>query len=152
MTGLLQYNTNSEWLNQISNDHTIDNMIDYFFTQRRVNEVEEIIDDKTLERKTKKSNKIYNFLAINIPAIQFKNISNLIIDIEIWGDDKFNFKGLIIKKDGEIPDLLLKLKEDKTIFVKLIFKERINDVDKNLKTCISFIPVIKRYQMVPVDI
>ena len=40
---------------------------------------------------------------------------------------------------------MLKLKDDKTIFVKLIFK----DNDKVIKTYISFIPVIKRYQQTP---
>ena len=144
-----KYNNDSEWLNQINNEHTIDNTIDYFFTQRRVTECEDVLDDKTLERKNIKSNKVYNFLAINIPCSQFKNIPNLSIEVEIWGDDKFNFKGSIIKHDGEIPHLMLKLKEDKTIFVKLIFKEKTNEVIKNLKTFICFIPVIKRYQMTP---
>jgi len=144
MATIFPYNNNSEWLNQI-NDNMVENTIDYFFTQRRVTEMEEIIDSSTLERKKKKIQSNYNFLAINFPSTLFKNIINLIIDIEIWGDEKFNFKGSIIKNDGEIPHLMLKLKDDKTIFVKLIFK----DNDKIIKTYISFIPVIKRYQQTP---
>ena len=41
----------SEWLNQINNINSIENNIDYFFTQRKVTEIEEIIDEKTLEIK-----------------------------------------------------------------------------------------------------
>ena len=44
----------SEWLNQINNINSIENNIDYFFTQRKVTEIEEIIDEKTLERKKNK--------------------------------------------------------------------------------------------------
>ncbi len=134
----------SEWLNQISNINSIENNIDYFFTQRKVNEIEEIIDEKTLERKKTKVCHIYNFLAINLPTNSFKSYQNLIIDIEIWGDNNYNFKGTFIKQDGEIPHIMVKLKEDKNIFVKLIFK----DNDKLNKTYISFIPVTKRFQHV----
>lgn len=146
MSTIYPYNqvTQSNWLNQI-NDQTIENCIDYFFTQRRITEVEDIIDDKTLERKKKKIQCIYNFLAINFPSTLFKNLQHLIIDIEIWGDEKFNFSGSITKTNGEIPHLMLKLKDDKNIFIKLIFR----DNDKMIKTYISFIPVIKRYQMIP---
>ena len=148
MENVFPYDTNSgsEWLNQINNENSVENTLEYFFTQRKVTEYEEKIDEKTLERKKKKKNCIYNFLAINIPSIQqYKNLSNLVIDIEIWGDDKFNFRGQIVKQDGDIPHLLLKLKEDKNLFVKLIFK----DNEKLLKTFINFIQIIKRYQMTP---
>ncbi len=131
----------SDWLNQI-NSSTIDNNIDYFFTQRKVNEFVDVLDEKTLNRKTQKVCNIFNFLAINLPTHLFKNHTNLIIDIEIWGDNMFNFKGTINKQDGEIPHIMIKLKEDKNIFVKIIFKEN----DKILKTYISFIPVTKRFQ------
>ena len=132
----------SEWLNQINNINSIENNIDYFFTQRKVTEIEEIIDEKTLERKKNKVNHIYNFLAINLPTNTFKTYQNLTIDIEIWGDNNYNFKGSFIKQDGEMPHIMIKLKEDKNIFVKLIFK----DNDKLNKTYISFIPVTKRFQ------
>ena len=141
MASLFQ-NEQSNWLNQINNVNSIENNIDYFFTQRKVTDIEEIIDEKTLERKKIKKNVIYNFLAINFPTSMFKHYESYYIDIEIWGDNMFNFKGTIKKNDGEFPHLMVKLKEDKIIFVKLIFK----DDDKLHKTFISFIPVTKRYQ------
>ncbi len=132
----------SEWLNTINNINTIENNIDHFFTQRKITEYEDIIDEKTLERKKNKKIVVYNFLAINFPINYFKNYNTLEIDVEIWGDNMFNFKGTITKNDGEIPHLMIKLKEDKNIFVKLIFR----DNDKLNKTFISFIPVTKRFQ------
>ncbi len=137
---LFKSDNQSDWLNQINTN--IDNNIDYFFTQRKVNDFVDTLDEKTLERKTQKVCNIFNFLAINFPTHLFKNNNNLIIDIEIWGDNMFNFKGIINKQDGDIPHILIKLKEDKNIFVKLIFKEG----EKILKTYISFIPVTKRFQ------
>ena len=134
----------SEWLNQINNNNSIENNIDYFFTQRKVNEIEEVLDEKTLERKKNKVCHIYNFLAINLPINSFKTYQNLIIDIEIWGDNNYNFKGTFTKSDGEMPHIMVKLKEDKNIFIKLIFR----DNDKLNKTYISFIPVTKRFQHV----
>ncbi len=140
---LFKSENQSEWLNQI-NSNTVDNSIDYFFTQRKVNETIDIIDEKTLERKKQKVCNTSNFLAINLPTHLFKNNHNLLIDIEIWGDNMFNFKGTINKQDGEIPHILIKLKEDKQIFLKIIFMEN----DKILKTYISFIPVTKRFQYI----
>lgn len=138
---LLKDEPQSDWLNQLNNLNTIENTIDYFFTQRKVTEFEEILDEKTLERKTKKNVAIHNFLAINFPINYFKHYQLLEIDIEIWGDNKFNFKGKLLREDGEIPHLMIKLKEDKNIFVKLIFKD-----SKLTKTFISFIPITRRYQ------
>ena len=138
---LFKLDNQSEWLTQL-NSTSIDNNIDYFFTQRKVNEHIDTLDEKTLERKTQKVCNVYNFLAINFPTHLFKNNHNLVIDIEIWGDNMYNFKGTITKDEGEIPHMMIKLKEDKQIFVKLIFKED----DKILKTYISFIPVTKRFQ------
>jgi hypothetical protein len=137
---LFKSETQSEWLNQINS--SVDNNIDYFFTQRKVNEHIDTLDEKTLERKTQKVCNVYNFLAINFPTHLFKNNHNLTIDIEIWGDNMFNFKGIITKDEGEIPHIMIKLKEDKQMFIKLLFKED----NKILKTCISFIPVTKRFQ------
>jgi hypothetical protein len=138
---LLKDEQHSDWLNQLNNLNTIENTIDYFFTQRKVTEFEEILDEKTLERRTKKIIAIHNFLAINFPINYFKHYQLLEIDIEIWGDNKFNYKGKIIREDGEIPHIMIKLKEDKNIFVKLIFKD-----SKLTKTFISFIPITRRYQ------
>jgi hypothetical protein len=139
---LFKSETQSEWLNQINS--SVDNNIDYFFTQRKVSEHIDTLDEKTLERKTQKVCNVYNFLAINFPTHLFKNNHNLVIDIEIWGDNMYNFKGTIKKQEGEMPHMMIKLKEDKQIFVKIIFRED----DKILKTYISFIPVTKRFQHV----
>jgi hypothetical protein len=144
---LFKEEQHSNWLNQVNNINSIENNIDYFFTQRKVNEMEEIIDEKTLERRKQKKIVVYNFLAINFPVNYFKHCNSLEVDIEIWGDNMFNFKGTFKKTDGEIPHLLVKLKEDKNIFVKLIFK----DNDKLNKTFISFIPITKRYQQIGND-
>ena len=139
---MLNYEPQSEWLNQINNINITENTIDYFFTQRKVNDVEEYIDEKTLERKKKRICHIYNFLAINFPVSYFKNYNSLVVDVEIWGDMMFHYKGTIMKQDGELPHMMVKLKEDKNIFVKLTFK----DTDKLDKKFISFIPITKRYQ------
>jgi hypothetical protein len=138
----LNHDNPSDWLNQINNINSVENNIDYFFTQRKVTEYTEIIDEKTLERKKKKINSVSNFLAINMPTQFFKNYLLLTIDIELWGDNMFHFKGQLIKHDGEIPQIMIKLKEDKNIFVKLTFK----DNDKLQKTFINFIPITKRFQ------
>jgi hypothetical protein len=139
---LIGFENQSEWLSQISNINSTESSIDYFFTQRKVNENEEFIDEKTLERKKKKVTNIYNFLAIVFPISYFKNYEKLFIDIEIWGDHSFQFNGTIEKTNGELPDLMIKLKEDKTMFVKLTFR----DNDKLNKIFKQFIPIIKRYQ------
>ena len=143
MTQVQGYDPNSQWLNQVNHD----NIIDYFFTQRKVVEYEEIIDEKTLDRKSKKINKTVNFLAINLPNNQFQNVSKLTIDIEIWGDQKYNYKGSLCNKDGDFPHLLLKLNDDKQLFLKLIYND--NEQNKILKTFTVFIPILKRYQITP---
>lgn len=144
MSEINAYDPNSEWLKFV--EYTQD--IDYFFTQRRVQEFEEYLEPKTLDRKKKKINVIHNFLAINFPNNQFKNNENIIIDIEIWGDVGYNYRGILCNKSGEIPHLLLKLENDKELFIKLIYKEN----DKILKTFTKFIQILKRYQSTPEDI
>ena len=146
MANLDCYDPNSEWLNPVN----IDNKIDHFFTQRKVIEYYEEIDKQTLKREKNKRTVTHNFLAINFPNHQFENLnkldSNIKIDIEIWGDENYNYKGSLENNSGKIPDLLIKLNEDKQIFVKLIYR----DNDSILKTFVNFIPVIKRYQSVPI--
>lgn len=139
------YQANHGWMAQI--DHNTN--IDFFFTQRKVIEYEEYIDEKTIERKKKKKNVTYNFLALNFPNTLFQNKKNIYIDIEIWGDENYNYHGELYNKNGEIPHLLLKLNNDKQLFVKLIYKEKNNDTVKILKTFKTFIPITKRYQINP---
>ena len=131
----------SEAFEYFNSDNKNCQNIDYFFTQRNLKENQEYLD-KNMNRKNKQVNVIYNFLAINMPTQFFKSYSLLTIDIEIWGDNMYHFKGQIIKQDGEIPQFMIKLKEDKNIFVKLIFR----DNDKLQKTFINFIPITKRFQ------
>uniref|UniRef100_A0A6C0J3U7 Uncharacterized protein n=1 Tax=viral metagenome TaxID=1070528 RepID=A0A6C0J3U7_9ZZZZ len=135
------YDPNSVWLNNISHD----SRIDYFFTQRKIIEYDEKLDEKTLERKKKKKSVTINFLAINLPNNQFKNISNLIVDIEIWGESKYHYTGSLTNKIGDFPSLLLKLDNDKELFIKLIYRDK----EKMLKSFIKFIPILKRYQSIP---
>lgn len=138
---LTAYEPNTDWLNFIEYNQDID----YFFTQRKVTEYEEYIEKKTLERKKKKINVTHNFLAINIPNNQFKNNENIHIDIEIWGDVSYKYKGELKCTTGELPHLLLKLDNDKELFIKLIYKDNI----KELKTFTKFIQILKRYQICP---
>ncbi len=58
----------SEWLNTINNINTIENNIDHFFTQRKITEYEDIIDEKTLERKKNKKIVVY-LLNINMSIL-----------------------------------------------------------------------------------
>lgn len=143
MTEIEGFKQEMNWMTRLE----LDSNIDYFFTQRRVIEYDEYLDEKTLERKKKKKNVTYNFLALNFPNNQFKNNSNIIIDIEIWGDEKYNYKGYLCNKSGDIPHLLLKLNNDKQLFIKLVYKEN----EKILKTFTTFIPITKRYQISPED-
>ena len=110
-----------------------------FFTQRKVVETSEYIDDKTLERKDKKETITHNFLAINLPIVK-DNFNS--IDIEIWGDKGYNYEGGIKTIKGQCPNLLLKLNEDTELFLKLIYKNENNDE----KIYTHFINVLKRYQ------
>jgi hypothetical protein len=125
------------WLKQINyNDN-----IDYFFTQRKVVETTEYVDESTLERKEKKENITHNFLAINLPVLKEEYNK---VNIEVWGDKGYNYEGCIINYKGNTPNLILKLLEDTEIFVKLIYKNEEKENDN--KTYISFINVLKRYQ------
>ena len=70
------YDPNSTWLNNISHD----NCIDYFFTQRKIVEYDEVVD-KSLSRNKIKKNVTLNFLALTFPNNQFKNKKNILINI-----------------------------------------------------------------------
>lgn len=144
MSNIEGYDPTSTWLSDVTHD----NSIDYFFTQRKIVEFEESMDENLNRKKTKK-NVTINFLAITFPNNQFKNKQNLEIDIEIWGDEKYHYSGKIINKQGDHPHLLLQLDDDKELFVKLIYFEIAEHEKKFLKTFTNFIPIIKRYQKTP---
>jgi hypothetical protein len=134
MSGIKPFNKSS-WMTKINNESSID----FFFTQRKIVETSEYIDDKTLERKEKKESVTHNFLAINLPSVKddFNNIK-----IEIWGDKGYNYEGEIKTLKGQCPNLILKLNDDTEMFVKLIYTNN-NNIEK---TYIHFINVLKRYQ------
>jgi hypothetical protein len=120
------------------------NKLDHFFTQRKVTEYNEHIDKNMKRNETKKVIN-YNFLAINLPI--FKNDKNIKLEIEIWGDLGYNFKGIFSRKEGSFPHLLVKLSGDTQLFVKLdINLDNGNSLDK----FINFIQIPKRYQSIPI--
>jgi hypothetical protein len=142
----INYNQNSSWL---ESDNTYNDVIDYFFTSRKITNNIEKIDESNLERKIIKETKIVNFLAIHFPieniskSLKDSNKESNIIQIEIWGDRKYHYKGNLETNSSTIPDFLIELKEDSQIFVKII---------SNGKNYISFIPINKRYQKENTDL
>ncbi len=140
MSNIESYDPSSSWLSDVTHDTSID----YFFTQRKIIEYEEKLDEN-LNRKKIKKNVTINFLALTFPNNQFQNKSQLKIKIEIWGDVKYHYIGILENIEGDYPHLLLQLDDDKELFVKLQYY---ND-DKLLKTFTTFIPIIKRYQKIP---
>lgn len=117
--------------------------IDYFFTQRNMKENHEYID-KNMNRKNKKISVIYNFLAINITTYNEKK--EFIIDIEIFGDSGYHYKGTIPSFNTIIPSFMVPLKGDKKIFVHAECKELENTTDNKHYMC--FIDVPKRFQSI----
>jgi hypothetical protein len=130
--------------------------IEHFFTQRNLKEEHEFLD-QNMNRKNKQINIIYNFLAINIPQHNYildDKISS--IDIEIFGDSGYHYKGILNTIHGICPNFMIPLKGDKKLFVHIIYKESNNkkkneqnfeEKDMN-KKFVSFIEVPKRYQSV----
>jgi len=127
--------------------------LDYFFTQRTLNENQEYID-KNLKRENKKIKITHNFLALNIPT----NISTISqsgqnidkpfgFDIKIFGDKGYHYEGTISSFEGIIPNFMIQVKEDKKIFVNIVYKFK-DSTDKILiKEFINFIEVPKRFQI-----
>jgi hypothetical protein len=118
--------------------------IDYFFTQRNMKENHEYFD-KNMNRKNKKISIIYNFLAINIPIYE-KN--NFIIDIEIFGDSGYHYKGTISSFNNIVPNMMIPLKGDKKIFIHGECKEIKESNFENNKHYMCFIDVPKRFQSI----
>ena len=116
------------------------NDLEYFFTQRKVIEYEEVLD-KNMSRQKKKKQKTYNFLAINLPLSFINDREKNDVHIEIWGDNGYNYTGRISENKGIIPHLLIRLTGDSQIFIKL--------GSKNEDTVISFVQIPKRYQIIP---
>jgi hypothetical protein len=116
--------------------------IDYFFTQRNLKEDHEYID-KNMNRKNKKVNVVYNFLALNIPSYNINEGSSSNILIEIFGDSELYYKGKIQTTIGLAPNFMIPIKSDKKIFVHIEYVEAEKEAAKEY---IVFIDVPKRFQ------
>jgi hypothetical protein len=144
-----------EAFHKLSNQNKTFGNIEYFFTQRKVNEEQEYLD-KSLNRKNKQVSVVYNFLAINIPNILVDDITTG-FDIEIFGDNGYHYKAFLSSYQGTLPHFLVPLKGDKKMFVNVLpkldskeketFKYDTENVPFN-KNYIAFIEVPKRYQSV----
>jgi hypothetical protein len=126
--------------------------IDYFFSQRTLNEEQEYID-KNMNRKIKKIKVTNNFLALNIPTILTTNTSNgqtidkpLGFDIEIYGDDGYHYKGTITSFQGIIPNFMIPIKGDKKLFININYKFNDSNEISSTKKYVNFIEVPKRFQ------
>lgn len=132
--------------------------IDYFFTQRTLTEEQDYLD-KTMTRQIKKVKVTYNFLALSIPTVILNEglIDNkqeysekpLGFDIEIYGDDGYNYKGTITSHQGVIPNFMIPIKGDKKLFVNIDYKYTNNENSNSTytKKYINFIEVPKRFQL-----
>jgi hypothetical protein len=129
----------SEAFNGIKFENNNFQSIDYFFTQRNLKEEHEYLD-QNMNRKNKQINVICNFLAIVAPQ---NDSSNIDIDIDIFGDAGYHFKGKLTTITGILPSIMIPLKGDKKLFVHLNYKEN--------KEYISFIEVPKRFQYVDIN-
>ena len=140
-----------EAFHKLSNQNKTFGTIEYFVTQRKINEDQEYLD-KSLNRKTKQVSIMYNFLAINIPNIIVDELISG-FDIEIFGDNGYHYKAFIAGFQGVIPHFLIPLKGDKKIFVNILPKlenkeaafkaENLPNFNKNY---VAFIEVPKRNQ------
>ena len=129
---------------QIKNE----NKMDFFFTQRKIIEYEDYIDND-MTRKKKKISTNYNFLAINLPLHNINFDKNTQISIEIWGDKGYHYNGIISNNQGTFPHLLIRLNGDTQIFVKILIQYIENGKLINKNNFINFIQVPKRYQSEP---
>jgi hypothetical protein len=118
--------------------------IDYFFTQRNMKENHEYLD-KNMNRKNKKVSIVYNFLAINIPFNDEKK--EFIINIEIFGDSGYHYKGKINSYNTIVPSFMIPLKGDKKVFVHAECRDIDDDKSIN-KHYMCFIDVPKRFQSI----
>jgi hypothetical protein len=132
-----------------SNKKSFQNL-DYFFTQRTLNEDQEYFD-KNLNRKNKKIKVTHNFLTINIPTILSTADNNhnkpLGFDIEIFGDEGYHYKGSIMSFEGTIPNFTIPIQNDKKLFININYNFKSNN-DNTYKKFINFIEIPKRYQNV----
>lgn len=135
----------SEAFNGIKFEQKNFHQIDYFFTQRNLKEDHEFLD-QNMNRKNKQVNMTYNFLALSIPTHELKENINSIIEVDIFGDTGFHYKGKTTTLIGNAPNFMIPVKSDKKLFVHIIYKE--SDKESEIKEYICFIEVPKRFQSV----
>jgi hypothetical protein len=140
-----------EAFHKLTNQNKTFGTIEYFFTQRKINEEQEYLD-KHLNRKNKQLSIVYNFLAINIPNVLVDNLING-FDIEIFGDCGYHYKAFLASYQGTVPHFLVPLKGDKKLFINILPKIENKtsvkyDDENNLfkRNYIAFVEVTKRYQ------
>lgn len=122
--------------------------IEYFFTQRTVNEEHDYID-KNMNRSIKSQKVSYNFLALTIPTLYSSITDNKYmseVHIKIYGDEGYYYKGILKSFNGNIPSFMIPIKTDKRIFVTVTFKY--TDSNEPPKMLTNFIDVPKRYQSI----
>jgi sRNA-binding regulator protein Hfq len=119
--------------------------IDYFFTQRNLKEDREFLD-KNMNRTNKQVSMIYNFLALSIPQHELKDDTTSTIEADIFGENGYHYKGQITSYKGSTPNFLIPLKDDKKLFIHLIYKE--SNKETEFKDYVCFIEVPKRFQSV----
>ena len=140
------FNSKFENINKVINHN---DTIDCFFTQRKVTEFEEYLD-KNMNRKKKKKDITYNFMAINLPYYTYINSSSnsIKIDLKIWGDENFKYTGTLSSSEGNVPSVLLKLGTDKQLFINIkVFSKKGEDTEE--KEFVTFVAIPKRYQVEP---
>jgi hypothetical protein len=128
---------NNDFVNE---EYSKSNKIDFFFTTRRTkNTIEEL--NKKLERVEKEVFEIHNFIVLNLPVDEVKN--NDTVELEIWGDKGYFYRGNINNNQGFFPLISLKLREDTQLFLKM------NIIKENMKPLnyINFIKIPKKYQI-----
>ena len=118
--------------------------IEHFFTQRKVEDQQEYISEKSMERKIRKIKRTINYVALTLPEMEKNNF-----DLEVYGDRGYQYKGRINSFEGNIPHLLIPLRGDSQLFVHINVisdMDSLDDGEPEAKKYISFIPVPKRYQ------
>lgn len=111
---------------------------DYFFTTRKTVKTKTSLD-KDLKRKTIKEEQINNYLVLDLPFNKFNGEK---INIEIWGDKGYFYRGEIKENNGDFPLFSLRLKKDSLIFVKIT----VTNEENIIENYINFITISKRYQ------
>ena len=109
---------------KISNNLQLNNQnsIDHFFTQRKITKHVEYVDTKDMKRKKKKVDVKLNFIAINIPYYDNVVDNTVSIEMKVFGNSSLKYYGVHESKEGFFPSIMLKLGEDKQLFVHIVFK------------------------------